>query len=75
LGLGVLEDHADARRERADRLFDRVHPGDQCPPEETPAVELRHDAAKRQTQRRLPGAGRPDQAHKLPAPDFQRDVI
>ncbi|OQA14583.1 MAG: hypothetical protein BWY63_03130 [Chloroflexi bacterium ADurb.Bin360] len=74
LRLGVFENHAHPRRKRMNRLLDRVQPCHKSTPKETPPVKLGHNAVKRQTKCGLARASRTNQANKLSALNFQRNI-
>ena len=65
LVLGVLEQRGDLVGEVGRAEAAGVAPGDLDAALETPAVEVRNEPSERAQERRLAGAGRPEQRHDL----------
>ncbi len=75
LVLGILEDGRDRTRELGGPRLARVEPGDDDPPLEAAAVEVRHEPGERTQQRRLAAARRAEQRDVLALGELERHVV
>ena len=73
LGVGVLEDHADARAEGRDGLGGRIEAGDQDPPLHRGRHRLRDEAVQRQGEGRLARTARPEDQDDLAGAHVEGD--
>jgi len=75
LVLRVLEDRGDRPGQLGRPCLPCVPAPDDYPAGEHSAVEVRHEAGERAQQRRLPGAGGPEEHDVLALPQLERDVV
>jgi hypothetical protein len=73
--LRLLEDGRHRSRQAGRAHAPRVVPADLDGAGEPAAVEVRDEAGERAQERRLPGAGRPEQHDPLARLDGQRDAV